>query len=672
MQVNLHKILGIFAIFATLNIVAGVFAPVGVLAAEEMPISFPVDEVERGEVRVDILEERLNYSNGLICGLGDAYSDDGLEVTIQEWYEDYTLEGSYNGAEWTQFQGGIFTVSESNANFFLPLDSDLAAGDASWAVRVVDSEGNVLDSDQQFFHVITNPEYEICGGEFQPGTYSITGTKYLDMNGNNLADFEDEVVPEWTIRLYNAEWNYVWEVVTMEDGSYLFSELNQGTYYVCEKAELGAVQVYPTSESGVLNQSSAVDEEAYCYEVEINTDSSNNLPGYDFINRLNIGVITVIKNLVDANGNEISSPTEFGVNIYSDGQQISDETLYISDNGELSKAGAFIVLPGTYTIVEINTAGYTNLGCRVEDSEDYQVEVESGENIIVVCTNMQNDSTPIVTISATPSVVVTEPNSILLTANVVDGNGVITYAWECTNGQTGSGSTLNLSTVGYHRCAVRVTDEDGDIGSTDGYFTIQRLNTTPGGSATNGGVVQSSNNNQTPSDADEGITTEETPNDVEGEETETPAQVCDTRSAAYGYVYTDINTDNNRDTNESGISNITLTILALVVDLAGNTNEVEIRTIQTNTLGRWETTLCPGSYRIRIDDSNLPEGSSLLGEDSFEFTVEEGIDSENINFAVRQVEVNGGTNWWLFLIPLVILVLGAGGYAIYSTNQRRD
>ena len=672
MQINLHKILGFFAIFTIVNMLVNAVLPTVVYAAEEIPTSFPNEEPTRGEVRVDILEDGFSYANGTICGLGDAFSDDGLKLTIQEWYSDYKLWARYTDTQSTTgwfdlvgLPGSEFTTNETNATYFLPLTGDLDPLDATWEVRVSDNQNTTLGEDLFRFHVITNQEYVVCGGTYQPGIYSISGTKFQDLNDNHLPDFEDVKVANWGVRLYGGDWDFMFEEPTLADGSYLFTELNTDSYYVCEVSKTGWTQVYPNVTNGMPNQSGREDEAPYCFNININSESSRNLNTNDFVNRKDIATIRVKKSLIDQFGWNTVASTQFGVDLYSSDVRVGVPTQYISADLDMPLVATFEVAPGSYEIIETGIDAYDNMGCTPEGTISTEFNLLAGEEVWVVCTNVKKDLKPSVNISASPSAVVNAPNSILLSAVVDSGNGTITYSWECTNGQNGNSKEINLSTIGQHRCTVTVTDEDGDTDTESGLFTVNVVNQTTTDS-TSSGTTQ----NQGTSDAEQGISTEDRPDD-DDEVLGSESQVCDTRSDVSGYVYVETNNNNTKDTNEQGLSNIDLTFLTNTTNGDGAIIQVEVRTLKTNTLGRWDSTFCPGSYTIRLDTEDLPEGSSPIGESSFEFSVEEEQDKENVNFAIKQVQLNGSTNWWLFLIPLVLLVLASGGYAIYSTNTRR-
>lgn len=694
MRVNLQKLLGYFAVFVVFNLLTSTFTP-AIVMASELPTSYPEEEQpQRDPVRLDILSDSLINDEGLTCGIPDENFSKGLYVTIQNWYADYILEGrSFTGgnpfSSWsdlTELPDSQLTVNNTNATFFLSLQTQIPAGAAGWEFRVLDSEGLVVSNIATInYTVVTDPDAEICGGveipeEPEPeDTYTIFGTKFEDLNNNSLPDAEDAKVEGTEIRLYTLEedsWVYVWKEVSASDGTYSFSELSQGTYFLCEVNQEGWMQVYPNAENaGVQNNSGEDDESSYCLQIVIDNESETNIVSKDFVNRrvpVQSGTIYVFKYLLDQNGEETDSPQTFGIDLYSEGVRLDIPTQLISDNGDNSLLVAYEVSVGNYEVKELETPGYANLGCKEVESGATTVTVEEDSEVYVACINWEVDYTPQVNIVISPSSNVTEPESILLNAIASSGNGSLSYAWSCSNGQTSNTSTITLSAVGTHECFVIVTDEDGDMASASGLYTISRRPVVikPSESASSG-VGQGNTNTSSNSNGDvaEGINTTDEGNEEEVLGTE--SQVCEVKSPVSGYVFIDNNRNNSKDNNEEGISNVSLSLTVTAFDENGVAQKAEVQSVSANTLGRWETTLCPGTYNIKINLSDLSEGLSLGGEDNFNFTVERDQSKENVNFAVYSPSTTGSTNWWLFLIPLVLLVLAAGGYAIFSTNQRR-
>jgi len=89
-------------------------------------------------------------------------------------------------------------------------------------------------------------------------TYSISGMKFNDLDGNSQKDCGEGGLEGWTITIEGPE-SFNGFTTTDESGNYSFSDLLPGTYTVCENLEEGWEQTYPTDNQG-------------CHVVEI-TDS---------------------------------------------------------------------------------------------------------------------------------------------------------------------------------------------------------------------------------------------------------------------------------------------------------------------------------------------------------------------------------------------------------------
>src|SRR5690606_14605832 len=107
-------------------------------------------------------------------------------------------------------------------------------------------------------------------------TGDIKFKKYDDKNGSGLKASSEDYISGWTIRLYDANWQFVSELVSESDSSYdneVFEDLPLGTYYLCEVSQTGWVQTEPAANAEVANGSSNSSEEAErCYEVELTRD----------------------------------------------------------------------------------------------------------------------------------------------------------------------------------------------------------------------------------------------------------------------------------------------------------------------------------------------------------------------------------------------------------------
>jgi len=87
--------------------------------------------------------------------------------------------------------------------------------------------------------------HELNFMNFQNG--KITGYKYEDMNGDGILDAGDVAIQNWIIRLENSAHETIATTLTASDGSFEFTGLPFGTYYVVEESLTGWVAMGPTS-----------------------------------------------------------------------------------------------------------------------------------------------------------------------------------------------------------------------------------------------------------------------------------------------------------------------------------------------------------------------------------------------------------------------------------------
>jgi len=132
--------------------------------------------------------------------------------------------------------------------------------------------------------------------------YTVSGVKFNDENGNGTKNGQEVGLEGWTITLVGGQINT--STSTDDQGNYAFSGLLAGTYTVCEEAEDGWNQTYPTTNGG-------------CHVIELNV----NVTGKDFGNQQeSSGSITVCKIIIDSEGVIVTdasdySPANFHVHI---------------------------------------------------------------------------------------------------------------------------------------------------------------------------------------------------------------------------------------------------------------------------------------------------------------------------------------------------------------------
>lgn len=123
---------------------------------------------------VTINDSVAKVLDGMACGIGSAWSDDGLSVAITNWRAGYKLQGRYfvNGGSFTPWidmsSWAAINVVGDEASFFANNGGDSTAGHAGWEVRVVDAADTVISNvDSLNYEIVTDPNTFVCNGEPQ-------------------------------------------------------------------------------------------------------------------------------------------------------------------------------------------------------------------------------------------------------------------------------------------------------------------------------------------------------------------------------------------------------------------------------------------------------------------------------------------------------------------------
>lgn len=215
-------------------------------------------------------------------------------------------------------------------------------------------------------------------GNFQNA--EISGYKFNDLNGDHNWDNGEPGLSGWTVTVYDnggsgSTLNHqVAQTTTAGDGSYSFTNLPPNDYKVCETAQTGWTQTYPTTNGG-------------CQLVTVAL-SGFNYTHTDFGNQ-GRGTITVVKN-VDSNGDgtiDFQDVTNWNWNIDGSGN-------FTTGSGNSQNVAA-----GNYTVSEVQKSGYhvTASSCSgqgnqgVSTSQD--VTVSAGDNVICTFTNTRDTGT---------------------------------------------------------------------------------------------------------------------------------------------------------------------------------------------------------------------------------------------------------------------------------------
>jgi len=183
---------------------------------------------------------------------------------------------------------------------------------------------------------------------------NISGLVYEDKNGNGQAD-SGEALSGWTVQITKPDQSQV-SVLTREDGSYSFQDLDAGSYTVAEILPAGWEAVTPEGGSHSL------------------TLQNSDIRGLDFINKLVRYSISGRKyNDLNGNGAFDGEPGMEGwtIQLSQDGSVISTTTTEKDGSYRFAELS-----PGSYTVSEVEQTGWT----RTAPSEgSYTVELKNGD-----------------------------------------------------------------------------------------------------------------------------------------------------------------------------------------------------------------------------------------------------------------------------------------------------
>jgi hypothetical protein len=282
---------------------------------------------------------------------------DGIRIALEGNKVNRTLDVSLSwngGTSWTtgsgtgvKNTGSLFSTSDKTIILGGSTDvwnrtwsaSDFSNGNFRVRLHAVSSGlGDTVNIDQLQVKV----HYTL------PAQGSISGQKFSDTNLNWAKDAGEPGLSGWTINLYssNNPWTLRASTATDQSGNYAFSQLADGTYFVCEVPQSGWYQVYPTQGVG-CGQDGTIG-----YTVTVSGGAT--YQGKDFGNVAG-GHIVVHKVTHPAD-----TGTQFSVTMYRDDQS-NFGTKTVVGGG----TATWDVYPRGYSVTEDAVAGWTQTsnGC---------------------------------------------------------------------------------------------------------------------------------------------------------------------------------------------------------------------------------------------------------------------------------------------------------------------
>ncbi len=511
------------------------------------------------------------------------------------------------------------TTTDNNGKYKFKVDKvDL------YQVEVVAPEGyrfttqnvgtdETVDSDVNVDGITTVERYYADNYDLDAGLVnlgSISGNVYRDLNENGSLEATDFNTESHEVTLYNLDTNEELVTNTDENGYYLFNDLEAGKYEIrFTSSPIGKWHEASDNELVISSENEAV----RTVELEINQDLKNQNAGYTdntiisghiYENINGTGIYdqendqmlegVEVELLIDG---EVSKTTTtdasgaftFRVEIVGDhtyatrvklptgfdyfSEQVANSTIYDNDANENGLTNDVLVSNGTENNVDFDTAVYqsVSLGGTVFEDANYDGELTAGENPV--------DTTV----------------KLLLAGEVITETK--------TNGE-GKYEFTNLKPGTYQ---VQV------IGSENNVFS------SPGSIHT-----------QTGSDVDEnGFSPEVTlvSGDVNYVDYDAGTYQLSTIS---GYVYRDVNKDQNRNQEDKATINHEVTLINQ------ETNE-ELK-VQTDTQGYYEfKALKSGTYQLNF---NTPELGNWIENSDNELIITEDTATRNVNLEYATDIVN--------------------------------
>lgn len=189
---------------------------------------------------------------------------------------------------------------------------------------------------------------------------SISGMKYLDVNGNGKQDCWEQGIPGVTIKLYDSKNKLIAQTRTDRIGYYVFNHLGTGVYTVMEVVPAGYVSTTSTSKAVIIGPKTK--------KVTVN-----------FGNAKPVTIKGLKYNDLNNNGKyNKGEPALPGWTILLNNSSGNVRTAVTDNNGKFQFTG---LLPGTYTISEALKSGYTNTSALSR-----KITVTSGQVLNVTAT----------------------------------------------------------------------------------------------------------------------------------------------------------------------------------------------------------------------------------------------------------------------------------------------
>jgi protocatechuate 3,4-dioxygenase beta subunit len=249
--------------------------------------------------------------------------------------------------KFSDLRPGTYTVHEVQpAGYFEFGDS---VGSAGGTLEGLDTIANVTLGSG-----VNGTDYDFC----VQAPASIAGMIHVDLNGDCIYEPGEPLLAGVTVQLLDSTNKIVATTTTDQNGQYKFSDLRPGTYTVHEVQPAGYFEFGDSvgSAGGTLEGLDTI--------ANVTLGSSVNATDYDFCVQAPASISGMIH--VDLNGDCVYEPGEpllagVTVQLLNSADQIVATTI-TDQNGQYSFTG---LRPGTYTVHEVQPAGYFEFGDSV-------------------------------------------------------------------------------------------------------------------------------------------------------------------------------------------------------------------------------------------------------------------------------------------------------------------
>jgi protocatechuate 3,4-dioxygenase beta subunit len=237
--------------------------------------------------------------------------------------EGWTIKLTGNGLDNQAVQKEMATGADGSYKF-----EGLSPG--TYTVSEVEQSGWKRTAPAEGSHTVSLSDADVTGKDFgNHGSWSISGSVFLDANGNGARDAEEAGRAGWSVQL-SRDGAVINASTTAEDGSYAFKNLAPGKYTLSQAAQEGWKVSMPAEGS---------------YSVDL---SDADVSGKDFGITGDLSISG--QKYYDINGNGVQDADEPGipggdVSLVLEGKVIANTTT--DDNGVYTFDN---ILPGTYTI----------------------------------------------------------------------------------------------------------------------------------------------------------------------------------------------------------------------------------------------------------------------------------------------------------------------------------